>query len=168
MKESLSHTRLRLYPSAMNICAGAGRGGGHILLGSSTTAHAPGWEEAGGARPQRHSEGCRGRRISDPLPNTTGEAWTTICADAWRTLRSILEKESSLPAGHVSVSICRECSKNQKDQMGGALVFEVRSTAARRKILRVKLRGLTAQVIAGGVKQNLKKIYSLQTLNPKP
>ena len=52
--------------------------------------------------------------------------------------------------------------------MGGALVFEVRSAAAPRKILMFKLMGPTAQVIAGGVKQNLKNPYSLQTLNHKP
>jgi len=52
--------------------------------------------------------------------------------------------------------------------MGGALVFEVRSAAARRKILKVKLMGAMAQVIAGGVKQKFTNPYSLQTLNPKP
>ena len=58
--------------------------------------------------------------------------------------------------------------KEPKGQMGGALVFEVRSAAARRKILKIRLTGPTAQVIAGGVKLNLEKPYSLQTLNPKP
>ena len=52
--------------------------------------------------------------------------------------------------------------------MGGALVSKVHSAAARQEMLRVELIGPTAQVIAGGVKQNLEKLFSLQTLNPKP
>jgi hypothetical protein len=51
--------------------------------------------------------------------------------------------------------------------MESALVIEVRS-AARRKTLMVELMEPTAQVIAGGVKQNLKKKKSLETLHPKP
>jgi Trm5-related predicted tRNA methylase len=58
--------------------------------------------------------------------------------------------------------------KKRKDQVEGALVFEVRSAAALRKIFKIRLIELTAQAIAGGVKQNLEKPYSLQTLNPKP
>ena len=53
--------------------------------------------------------------------------------------------------------------------MEAPLIFEVRSSAARRIILMIKLMGPTAQVIAGGVKQNLKKnTCSLQTLNSEP
>ena len=52
--------------------------------------------------------------------------------------------------------------------MGGALIFEVRSAAARREILKVRLLGPTAQVIAGGVKPNLKIHYSLETPNTEP
>ena len=59
-------------------------------------------------------------------------------------------------------------AKKQKDQMGGALVFEVRSAAAPRKRLMVKLLGPTAQVIAGEVKPSQGNLCSLQTLNPKP
>ena len=52
--------------------------------------------------------------------------------------------------------------------MGGALVFEVRSAAAPRKMLMVRLLGPTAQMIAGEVKPSQGNLCSLQTLNPKP
>jgi hypothetical protein len=52
--------------------------------------------------------------------------------------------------------------------MDGALVSEVRSALAPRKMLKVKSVGPTIQEIAGGVKQSLKNIYSLKTMNPKP
>ena len=52
--------------------------------------------------------------------------------------------------------------------MGGALVFEVRSAAAPQRILKIRLTGPTARVIAGGVKPKLEKPYSLQTFNPTP
>ena len=51
--------------------------------------------------------------------------------------------------------------------MKDALVFEIRSAAARRKLLMIKWVGPTAQVIVGGVKQDLFKKHSLQTPNPK-
>jgi hypothetical protein len=54
------------------------------------------------------------------------------------------------------------------DQVGGTLILEIRSAAAKRKISLIRLMGPTAQVIVGGVKQDLKRKHSLQTLNPKP
>ena len=46
------------------------------------------------------------------------------------------------------------------------MLVEVRSAAAPRKRLMIKLMGLTALVIAGGFKRKLKSTYSLQILNP--
>ena len=57
----------------------------------------------GGVGLNGNPTGFEGGEYPDSLHETTGEAWTTVGADDWRTLGSIFENEGgSLEVVHLS------------------------------------------------------------------